>query len=303
VSLLGWIVEIAAAVAIIVLIVVKLRPRTRVVASHRGVGAQVVVRDAYGHRELWLVASDGRATLQSRTTLADPLVSGIPYTDGFHLYPPAAGEVLFIGAGAAVAPRQFAEMYPETRVQIVEHDPEVVSVAATHFGLSPSPRLRIEVADGRAALARSDMWSFIAIDAFGAGDFPAQLATVEAFSACRAHLASGGILVVNLAGTLAGPVLRSVRAGIVAAFGAEKVLAFGVPAIDRDPPFHPKRAGNTLVFAFRDGIPNERAGARVSAEAKVRLRFLDAIAALPVGVDADGEPLHDETAPSSLPIE
>ena len=194
-------------------------------------------------------------------------------------------------------------MYPETRVQIIEHDPAVVSVAATHFGLSPSARLQIEVADGRAGLARSGMWSFIAIDAFGAGDFPAQLATVEAFSACRAHLASGGVLAVNLAGTLAGPVLRSVRAGIVAAFGLERVLAFGVPAVGRDPLFDPRRAGNTLVFAFRDSVPKEAPGARVPDAARTRLRFLDAIAALPLGVDAEGDALHDDSAPASLPIQ
>ena len=82
VTTVGWALEAIAAVALVVLVVVRLvlwrrrRPR-------------ILVRESPGSAT-WLSAR-GLATLQSRMSRADPLVSGIPYTDGFHLYPPASG--------------------------------------------------------------------------------------------------------------------------------------------------------------------------------------------------------------------
>src|SRR5262249_50629658 len=140
---------------------------------------RILVRETAGFRELWLTAR-GHATLQSRVSRADSLVSGIPYTDGFHLYPPAEGAVLFLGGGAAVTARQFHAFYPALRIRVVENDPAVLVVARDRFGLTPTERLEIELGDGRAALERPGTWALIVIDAFGPGDFPSSLATVEA---------------------------------------------------------------------------------------------------------------------------
>jgi len=301
---LGWLLEAGAAATVLALLAVKIRARGRgrVVETQAMGSERVVVREASGHRELWLMA-DGNATLQTRITLADSRVSGIPYTDGFHLYPPRRGTVLFVGAGGGVAPRQFVDFYPELRVQVVEHDRAVLALAEKYFDLRPDDRLEIELADGRAALERPAAHALIVIDAFGAGDFPGRLATVELFRLCRDRLAAGGALVVNLAGTFAGSVLCRLYAGIAEAFGDGKTLAFGVPAVDTDPPYAVDRAGNTIVFAFRDAVPTEAPGARVPAEARGRLRFLDPIGGRRLSPEPAVEPFHDDSVPPSLPIQ
>src|SRR5262249_56292456 len=109
-------------------------------------GRRIVVRESAGFRELWLTAH-GLATLQSRVSRADTLVSGIPYTDGFHLYPPASGAVLFLGGGAAVTPRQFVAFYPGVRVRVVERDRAVLATARERFGLVAGERLEVELGD------------------------------------------------------------------------------------------------------------------------------------------------------------
>ena len=106
---------------------------------------------------------------------------------------------------------------------------------------------------------------------------------------------------MNLAGSLNGPVLRGVVAGLVEVFGAGRTVLFGVPAIGGDPPYDAARCGNSLAFGFRDGIPAEPPGSRVPAEARPRLRYLDAIAALRRPPDG-GAPHRDASAPAFLPI-
>jgi spermidine synthase len=292
VTTLGWILEAIAAIAIVLL--VALRARVRSPRRPR-----LLVRESAAYRELWLTGG-GHATLQSRVSRVDSLVTGIPYTDGFHLYAPAHGDVLFLGGGAAVTPRQFVAFYPEVRVHVVEHDAAVLAVAREQFGLETGERLVVERGDGRAALERPGQFALIVIDAFGAGDFPSSLATVEAFGRARERLIAGGVVAVNLAGRLAGPVLGSVLAGLVEVFGVERTRVFGVPAVGVDPPYDPTRLGNTLAFGFRDAPPASPPGA---ARASARLPYLGEIAALKLPhVPASAPPLHDDTAPPSLPI-
>src|SRR5262249_46642321 len=159
--------------------------------------------------------------LQARVAPAEPLVSGLPYTDGFQLFPPPPdGRALFIGAGAGIGPRQLVAFRPDVKVDVVERDERLLEAAQRWLGLEGGPRLALEIGDGRAVLERDDgrAWDLIVVDAFGAGTYPASLATVEAFAACRRRLRPGGALAVNLAGRLSGARgsrLPAVLAGIV----------------------------------------------------------------------------------------
>jgi hypothetical protein len=259
--MLAWIIEAAAILAVIALVV------------HRVTALRVVVRDEGGFRELWL-ARRGMATLQARVALDDPLRSGLAYTDGFLLWAPTAGEALYIGAGAGIGPRQLVALRPDVTVHVVDRDARVLAVAAERFGLAASPRLHLERGDGRAALERPGAYARIVFDAFGAGDFPARLATIQAFAAARARLAPGGSLVVNLAGTFHGAVLPAVHAGLCEAFGAEHVVTFGVPHEGR---YAPDERGNTIAVAFRDGVPATAPDADLPDDARAHLPALPGI--------------------------
>jgi hypothetical protein len=257
----------------------------------------VVVLEVRGHRELWL-RRDGRATLQSRVACADPLVSGLPYTDGFHLFAPPTGPALFIGAGAAITPHQFAAFYPDVHVEVVEHDPDVVAAARDWFGLDEQA---VRITDGRAALERASegAYGLIVVDAFGAGDFPGRLATVEFFRLCRSRLREPGVLAVNLVGTLrpGASDLAAVYAGIVAAFGAQRTALHGVPLGGA---YDPGRQGNTLAFGFVGAPPTAAAG--VPPAHRARLPHLDAIAALALPPLPPVAPLVDADVAEALEI-
>jgi spermidine synthase len=298
VTRLTWILEGAAAALVLLLLGLRVVTRRRAgrarIAERRG---RAVVREAGGQRELWL--DDGaRATLQSRVAAGDPLISGVAYTDGFHLYAPAAGRVLCIGAGAAIVPRQLIAFHPELAVHVVDCDADVLAVARAWFGLVEGDRLTVELADGRAVLERPGAWDLVIVDAFGAGDFPAHLATVELFALARTRLAPGGALAVNLAGTLDGAVLRGVLAGLVEAFGAERTAAFGVPG-PHGGDYATTSAGNTVAFAFRDGVPP---APRRPPAARARLPALAAIGALRLAQLPAGTPHHDGAIPAAFPI-
>jgi spermidine synthase len=252
----------------------------RTLFSRRGRFGRVIVRERNGHRELW-IHDWLRGTLQTRVLLDDPLVSGLAYTDGFHLFPPAPGaRVLFLGAGGAVGPRQFHAFYENLQVEVVDRDERVLEAARAWFGLEQS-----RVGDGRDAVATGE-WDMIVVDAFGAGEAPGRLATAEMFALCRAHLGEGGVMVVNLAGTFDR--LRRVHAGIVEAFGALCTLVHGVP---EHSVWDAARRGNTIVHAFRDGVPN--AQRVLSKEARVRLPNLRGIAARRQEISVEVEPLRD----------
>ena len=92
-----------------------------------------------------------------------------------------------------------------SKLQVVELDPEVVAAAYTWFALPHSPRLDVAVDDGRQWLTRHPQrWDVIVIDAFYADSIPFHLATHEFLNLVRERLAPGGVVVVNVIGSLTG---------------------------------------------------------------------------------------------------
>ncbi len=113
-----------------------------------------------------------------------------------HAYTPAIQDVLCVGLGVGIVPRQFVQ--EGTRVDVVEINPAVVSVAARFFDLDPS-RLRITFGDGRYFVNRSSpgKYDVIILDAFLGDSCPSHLMTREAFTAMRRILKPEGTLVIN----------------------------------------------------------------------------------------------------------
>ncbi len=156
-------------------------------------------------------------------------------------------------SGAGIGPRQLVAFHPDVRVDVVDPDAALLEVARACFGLAAGPRLRVEVADGRAVLERDDgrSWDLIVIDAFGAGFYPASLASVEAFRLARGRLRPGGVLAVNLAGRFAGARLPTVYAAAeprlphLAAIAALRQE----PPAPTAPPLHDGDAGAEIAIA------------------------------------------------------
>ncbi|HEX6100507.1 MAG TPA: fused MFS/spermidine synthase [Thermoanaerobaculia bacterium] len=194
-------------------------PGTRFVFVGDSPYHRIVVQDRGPLREMKF-----NFLVQSSMTRTDPLGPGLSYTDTFHIAPllrPSVRRVLQIGLGGGTAARQFASLYPEAIVDVVEVDPLVVDVAKRHFGVIPSERLRIHVADGRTFLARSsERWDLIIVDAYTASRYgdtiPAHLTTREFFTTAAAHLTDGGIVHFHCA--FGGRLLQSIHATMASVF-------------------------------------------------------------------------------------
>jgi spermidine synthase len=145
-------------------------------------------------------------SFQSGMYLADPNRTRFEYTDYFQLglaYDPGAKSVLFVGLGGGSAPKRFARDRPDLDLQVVEIDPDVVDVARRYFHVPET--IPVAVEDGRRWLERHDRrFDVIAIDAYYSDAVPFHMTTREFVELVRSRLAPGGVVVVNVIGSLRG---------------------------------------------------------------------------------------------------
>ncbi|CAN5633226.1 hypothetical protein BH23GEM6_BH23GEM6_04300 [soil metagenome] len=119
---------------------------------------------------------------------------------------PPGSSYLFLGGGAYTLPRRIAERDTAAQISVVELDPELTRVANKFFGLRRDHGIRSIHGDARAFLdVDTHHWDRIYLDVYtGTESLPYPLVTVEAFTAARERLASGGLLGVNLIGVVSG---------------------------------------------------------------------------------------------------
>ncbi len=104
---------------------------------------------------------------------------------------------LIIGLAGGTAARTLLDTYPDSHVDGVEIDPEVVDLGHEYFALD-DPRISTTVEDGRFFLATSeDSWDIIGIDAYRQPYIPFHLTTTEFFEEAASHLTDQGMVVVN----------------------------------------------------------------------------------------------------------
>jgi len=114
---------------------------------------------------------------------------------------PEPRSVLIIGLGGGTIPRALQEVVPEARIDVVEIDPAVVSVARRYFDLGQSGKLNVIEADGRVHIKRAlrgeQRYDLIMLDAFDHEYIPEHLLTQEFLKEVRSLLAPGGVLAAN----------------------------------------------------------------------------------------------------------
>ncbi|MBE0428550.1 MAG: fused MFS/spermidine synthase [Thermoleophilia bacterium] len=109
------------------------------------------------------------------------------------------GRVLNIGSAAGTMARQYSRFYPDTLVDGVELDPDVVEAGKRFFDMD-FPNLEVFVADGRPFLKTSARsYDFIAVDAYRQPYIPFYLTTREFFQETRDSLNAGGSVMINVA--------------------------------------------------------------------------------------------------------
>jgi MFS family permease len=121
--------------------------------------------------------------------------------------PEDIGSLAMLGSAAGTVPAQFLALYgPETHVDAVEIDPEIIRLGRRYFGMRDAatgpehPNYYVHAEDARfwlAARAGGQRYDVIGMDAYHQPYIPFHLTTVEFFQLVRSKLSEQGVAVVN----------------------------------------------------------------------------------------------------------
>ncbi len=167
----------------------------------------------------------------SSMNLTDPLDLVIDYTQYFHLgmlFNPTFTDVLFVGGGGFTGPKNFLALYPETKIDVIEIDSDVIDVAKQYFNLEVNPRLDVFNADARQHLSMFDKkYDLIILDAYASTYVPYHLLTNEFYQLIEERLEPDGIVISNFMGSIEGnksPLVRSAYKTMVETFPVSYVF-------------------------------------------------------------------------------
>lgn len=108
--------------------------------------------------------------------------------------------ILEIGAGGARTAWYLHRHMPETRITSVELDPAVINLAKKHFGIREEPGIELVQRDGRVFLMRTkETYDAVLVDAYRGPFVPFHLMTREFYELAKRRMATGGVLVQNVA--------------------------------------------------------------------------------------------------------
>lgn len=184
-----------------------------VVAEQVSPYGKVYVVDSNGERFLRFGSPDGDD--QSGMDLRDPgrpVLEYIPLTLAGLATAGKLERGLVVGFGAGSVTRFWHDAAPDMYIDSVEICPVVTALAFTHFGFQPSEKMPIHVMDGRQFVADSQgQYDVVLLDAYGSGDAPYHLTTVEFYREVQARLAPGGVVMANMVADAQATVLAMIR--------------------------------------------------------------------------------------------
>jgi len=203
-----------------------------------------VVDTSHGFRRLIFDGQlNGLDPIQSEMSLSKPHDLVLSYTRAMMAALPLADHqrrILLIGLGGASMQKFLHDLLPETALETVEIDPEVVRIARKFFGFKPDDNQVVHVGDGRAFIENSKKrYDIIFLDAYGPDSIPYSLATQEFLEAVRDRLAEGGVVCSNL-------LTRNPRF-----WDMVKTYAEVFPELQL---IKPPRSGNAILFAPLDRL-------------------------------------------------
>ncbi len=162
----------------------------------------IQVSEADGYRYLSFNRARGN---QSVVNIHDPYELKFAYTQAAFVAPAflerPPGSMLILGLGGGSIPRVLAKHYPEVPIDIVEIDPDIVTVAQKFFFFEPTPNMNIISMDGRRFLKSSRKhYDFIFLDAYDDTSIPFHLTTSEFLEIVRKRLTPTGVVASNIWG-------------------------------------------------------------------------------------------------------
>ena len=209
--------------------------------------------------------------------------------DAFLALPPLLDRplerVAILGNAGGTTARAFGVYYPDAEIDGVELDPAVSRVGRRYFGMDDNPRLTVHDVDARPFLRSTDeKYDLIIVDAYRQPYVPFYLATREFFRLVREHLASGGIVALNIA---AMPEDKRLVRAVGGTLAAELPQVLEWPAL----------SFNTIVLGLTKPLSADDVDQRLSRGSPdlASIRALLARDAHPV--ERAGRPWTDDRAP------
>ncbi|MDP2268367.1 MAG: fused MFS/spermidine synthase, partial [Deltaproteobacteria bacterium] len=149
----------------------------------------------------------GRYSDQRQTCLnmAKPDLSVFEYTSmmfvGF-LFHPETKDVALIGLGGGYVPTVFNLHLPAVRLDTIEIDPLVYTLAKQYFSLKTTAMQTVNINDGRQYLKKTDRrYDQIWIDAFNTDYIPIHMTTREYLQLAKSKLTKNGLVLQNVHNT------------------------------------------------------------------------------------------------------
>ena len=114
--------------------------------------------------------------------------------------------VLVLGGGTFTLPEYLAQKLPDARIDVVEIDPKLESIATQYFGYDSPQNVNLIFADARTYINQTDVtYDVIIADVYGDSSIPFSLITKEYGHAVAARLNAEGIVLANIIGGETGP--------------------------------------------------------------------------------------------------
>ena len=160
----------------------------------------------YSDKDTLVMAFKSKGTTYSETEidLSDPINLTIEYTRLFMstlFFVPEPKNILIVGLGAGAMSNFLQNYYPDTNIDMIEIDEEVVKISREYFGMRESKLTKVHVKDGRVFVKRAKKkYDIIFLDAFRGSFVPFHLKTKEFYKEIKSKLTPNGVVASNLFG-------------------------------------------------------------------------------------------------------
>jgi len=164
-------------------------------------------------------------------------------------------KILIVGLAGGTIADQLEYFFPKAQIDGVEIDPKVIALSREYFNLNP--KVNVVNQDGRIFLEQTDKkYDLIIVDAYANELYiPFYLTTKEFFQLTSEHLATGGILAMNVnAPNENSPLLRAITNTLNVTFNKTYLLE---DAEGGDSNFLVLASENELNFQEFGSVKNE----------------------------------------------
>ena len=167
---------------------------------------------------------------------------GLPYAKSAMIglaFTQQLDRILVLGVGAGNIPMFLRKHYSDAQIDVIDIDPQIITLAKRYFNLLEDDLLRAHAQDGRAFIENVQKpYDLIFLDAYTAAGIPKHLATQEFLLALKKALKPSGAIIANMWSTpKVNPLYRSMLRTYQEVF--QEVYTLRVPT-----------AGNKIVIAL-----------------------------------------------------